>query len=337
MIILTDCLAEKIDEGCLKDANRLIKRIKSEYPDTTVVSYKQKTGLSDIHLDLNKLFLNSSLLSLIKEKNQPLLYIPFASNTTATALRMFVMSRAAKQKMQVIFAIRYPMNGFTKFLLKHSGFEVVSLSKESYDYFHDSIGRAKYLKTGIDTEKFVPIDAEQKALLRQKYDVAPDKKVLLHVGHLKYGRNVDKLLNVGDDYHVFMIASSVTENEKDDGLRQKLKSRPNTTVIESYLPNIQEIYQMSDVYLFPIVEEHNCIDVPLSVLEAAACDIPIVATKYGELKQFVGKPGFKFIDSFDKPTLNSAIDEAADIKNCNTREAVLEYDWARSVESLMNE
>ena len=60
MIILSDCLTEKLDEGCIKVANSLTRRIKSTCPDTLVVSYKQEPKTSDVHLKLNKLFLNKN-------------------------------------------------------------------------------------------------------------------------------------------------------------------------------------------------------------------------------------------------------------------------------------
>ena len=68
MIILSDCLTEKVDEGCLKIANSLTERIKSYDINTTVVSYDRTSEKSDLHLRLNKLFLNHSLLVLIRNK-----------------------------------------------------------------------------------------------------------------------------------------------------------------------------------------------------------------------------------------------------------------------------
>lgn len=335
MIILSNCLTEKVDEGCLKVANSLTKRIKLFDTATTVVSYDRKPKYSDLHLKLNKLFFNSSLLSLINKKKEPVLYIPFSSNTKASAFRIFALSLVAKYGFKVVFVLRFSMDRITKLLLKVSGVQIVALSKESYVVYNTEIGNAIYLQTGVDTRQFVPVDSDKKAELRRKYKVFPGKKVLLHVGHLKKDRNVDKLLRVGEKYHVFLVVSSVTEHEKDDELRKKLIERPNTTIIDSYLQNIEEVYQMADVYLFPVQKQENCIDVPLSVLEAASCNIPIVTTDYGELKAFKAETGFKFISDFDTVTLNEALDEMADMKNCKNREAVLSYDWDTSIETLL--
>lgn len=249
-------------------------------------------------------------------------------------LRTFILSLAVSKGLSVIFALRFPMNKMTKVLLKMSGAEIIALSRESYDFYKKEIGNAVYLKTGIDTKQFVPVNKAEKIRLRKKYAVAEGKKVLLHIGHLKDGRNIDKLLKISSDYHVFLVVSSATESEKDVILRTKLKERPNTTIIESYLEHVEEVYQMADVYLFPVQKEENCIDIPLSVLEAAACNIPIVTTDYGELKEFRREHGFYFISSLNDKELNSAIDKMAEMKNCNNRQAVLKYDWDNAVDIL---
>lgn len=66
------------------------------------------------------------------------------------------------------------------------------------------------------------------------------------------------------------MVSSVTEAEKDASIRTMLEIRGNITIIDTYLRNVQEVYQLADVYLFPVQEIENCIDIPLSVLEAAS-------------------------------------------------------------------
>lgn len=336
MIILSDCLTEKIDEGCIKVANSLAKKIKEQYPETTIVSYNRKPKQSDFHFQLNKLFINWSLFSLIRSKKEAVIYIPFASNTKASVIRIFVLSVIAKNGLSVVFVMRLPMSWITKKIMKISGAEIIALSRESYDFYTAEIGKAKYLKTGVCVNQFVPVNAEKKEALRNKYGVVPNKKVLLHVGHLKKGRNIDKLLNVGDDYHVFLVVSSVTEKERDEYLRVNLNARPNTTIIDSYLEKVEEIYQMADVYLFPVQESMNCIDIPLSVLEAAACNIPIITTDYGEIKEFINEPGFCFLDELDGFSLEQAINKVASIKNCNNRNAVMDYDWEVSIRDILS-
>lgn len=335
MIVISDCLTGKIDEGCLKVANSLTKRLKKVNPDTTIISYDRHPDFSDVHLSLNKIFLNKNLFWIIRQKKEPVLYIPFASNTTASCIRTFILSLFSGRSCSVLFALRFQMKPLACFFLKLSGSKVIALSKASYSFYKELVGeKAMYLKTGIDTNRFLPTTPETKLKLKKKYNIPEQKKVLLHVGHLKSGRNVDKLVNVNDKYHIVLVVSSVTEAEKDSKIRRQLEARGNITIIDSYLENIQEVYQMADVYLFPVQEVENCIDIPLSVLEAASCNIPIVTTEYGELTAFKGEEGFLFINDLSAESLNKAIDCMASKTVTTNREAVSEYDWEKSIDAL---
>jgi glycosyltransferase involved in cell wall biosynthesis len=74
--------------------------------------------------------------------------------------------------------------------------------------------------------------------------------------------------------------------------------------------------------------------VPLSCLEAASCNKPVLTTDYGEMKTFRGKNGFVFIDDFQRAILNERICHALSLSGCEIRREVLHYDWDRSVAQL---
>ena len=65
MIILTNCLSDVVDEGCLKVANSLIDRIKKIKPETLVITYGETGKQGDLHIQVNKLLLNGKLLWLL--------------------------------------------------------------------------------------------------------------------------------------------------------------------------------------------------------------------------------------------------------------------------------
>lgn len=337
MIILTNGLCCKTDEGALKVASSLTKKIKKLAPETTVITYGDECERGDIHLSLNKLLLDRKLFSIIKEMQEPLLYIPMPAETISTALRLLVLSLAAKKGLSVVISMSFPANPIEKFLLRLSGATIMTLSNEAYETYREIVGdKAVHLRCGVDTEKFIPADEKTKAQLRKKYKIEPGKKVVTHVGHLKEGRNIREMLKLGDEYHAVLVVSSQTESEWDMNLKADLENRPYTNIIiGKYLKNIEEIYQMSDAYFFPVVQSHNCIDVPLSAMEAAACGVPVVATEYGELKEMVGKSGFWFIDSFEPERLNELVQTAVEQKG-DPRVSVLDYDWKNAANSLIS-
>ena len=63
--------------------------------------------------------------------------------------------------------------------------------------------------------------------------------------------------------------------------------------------NIEEVYALSDCYVFPTppMNKINSIEIPLSVLEAMACNLSVITTKFGALpKVFEEGDGLIFVD-----------------------------------------
>lgn len=332
-MILTNCLTATVDEGCLRLSNSLVKRIKQKYPDTYIATYDRESALSDLHLNLNKFFFSKELFSVVRKRKENVLYIPFPAKPVATAIRTFILSLMCKKKLTVLFPMRIQAKGISKHLLKMSKAEFVAFSSASADFYSQLFGiqRVRYLKSGVDTKKFTPVHDERVSELKAKYGFDPSKPVVLHVGHLNQGRGVGELMKLSSDFQVLLVVSTLTKDEQDIKLKEKLLSCPNIRIIEDYLTDIEEIYQLCDVYFFPVSEEGRCIDIPLSCMEAAACNKPVLTTEYGEMKNFHGKSGFCFIESFDSAVLNSSVLRLLNDKSVNCREAVLEYDWDNAI------
>ena len=333
MVILTDCFRDKLDEGCIKVANSLAKRLKDK-EKSKMISYGNLTSYADEVVKVDKAFLGKNLYKALDKTDGPILFLPFSSNSKGGVVKTYFLAKKSNREVYALFTLRHSMKNWQKKMLKASKANVITLSKDSFDFFRDIVGdKAIYLRTGIDTEKFHPIEASEKNRIREKYGIKPEEKVVLHVGHLKRGRNVEKLLQISDSYKVILVVSSITE--KDNCLRESLKDK-GVIIIEDYIENINEVYQMADVYFFPVEKEKNSIDVPLSVLEAASCNIPIVCTKYGELKAFEGADGFFFMNTISEEEIAEKLSAAINYNNRdNIREAVLDYDWSKSVETLI--
>lgn len=290
-----------------------------------------------MHLQINKLMLSFGLFSFMRKHDEPILYIPFPARTFATALRIFILSFYSRKKLSVVSVMKYHTNFISRVLLRLSGADFVVFSKDASDFYEKTVGkkRVTYLRTGVDTNKFIPVSDDKKAALKEKYGF-DGRPVILHAGHLNSGRNIAELMKFDEKYQILLVTSTLTKNEQDIELRNKLLSRSNIKIIDEYIPNIEEIYQLSDIYFFPVVEQGRCIDVPLSVMEAAACNKPVITTDYGEMKAFKNKEGFYFIDSFEKENLNSIADKAVNSGDGLTRKAVSAYDWSNAVSYFIN-
>ena len=165
--------------------------------------------------------------------------------------------------------------------------------------------------------------------LREKYNFDKNDKIILHVGHMVEARNIRSFLKISDRFHIVILVS--TSTRWDENLFNDLSQKENITIVHEYIENVEEYYQLADAYLF-LVENIGCVDVPLSVLEAASCNIPIVTTRYGELAALEENNSFIFVDDFGN--VDKYLDMAISADEIKNREMVLEYDWNNTVESI---
>ena len=329
MIIISDCLTDKADEGTIKIASKLAKLLRAE--SAKVFLLNKETSFSDKSFKVGKLGFSGELIKAIKAEKGDILFIPNASMTLGICVRVLMLSVLTGRKIMLLPVYRRPVTGLMKVLLQLSGVELIVLSKESLDSYRSSIkNKIHYVKAGVDTEKFVPVDDARKRELRVKYGFDPDEKIILHVGHMVDGRNIRKLLDVSERYHVVLVVS--TSTRWDENLYNDLSKKKNITIVHEYIENIEEYYQMADMYLF-MVQERGCVDVPLSVLEASSCNKPVLATRFGELKELKESSCFSFIDDFSR--LNDSIDSVINAVDVNTREMVECYEWKKSTASIV--
>lgn len=195
-------------------------------------------------------------------------------------------------------------------------------------YGYDTI----FIPNGVDIEKFKPVDKEKRKILRYKYGFSDTDYIVLHVGPLKIGRNQQSLLTL-KGVKVLLIVSLT--NPSEDEQMEEFES-PNVIVWKKYFPNIEDIFAMVDVYVFPVFEPLNSIEIPLSVLEALACNIPVITTKYGALGRILeeGK-GLYYLEETNK--IEQILEEVRKGKNeVNTRAKVQNLSWKVVVAKVAN-
>ena len=104
-------------------------------------------------------------------------------------------------------------------------------------------------------------------------------------------------------------------------------------VTNGYNPRIAEFYGLADCYVFPTTITVGSIDVPLSILEAMACNLPVVSTRFGGLPRMFGEEkGFFYSDTANFCTKIRALKEG-NIDIC-TRRLVRPYSWDNIANNL---
>jgi len=187
---------------------------------------------------------------------------------------------------------------------------------------------------GVDIKKFTPLIAKKKEELREKYGVDKGKFVILHIGSIKKGRNVHFLEKLQKENNQIIIVGAISTGV-DRGLLQRLM-KSGCLVWDKYFEHIEEVYAISDCYMFPTppVNKINSIELPLSVLEAMACNLPVISTKFGALLRiFEEGDGLIFVDKEEDfiEKLEKIKKDDIDVK---TRDKVLPYSWENVVGGL---
>jgi len=153
----------------------------------------------------------------------------------------------------------------------------------------------------------------------------------LHVGSIKEGRNLQILGEMqGNTNQALIIGSSSTKIERTT--QSELEER-HCLVWTEYFRHIEEIYALADCYVFPTTDKTASIALPLSVLEAMACNLPVISARFGALPEVFGEgDGLIFADKED-----DFLKGLKKIKNdleVKTREKVLPYSWEKVVPKL---
>ncbi|SFR87493.1 Glycosyltransferase involved in cell wall bisynthesis [Halomicrobium zhouii] len=204
-------------------------------------------------------------------------------------------------------------------------------SPESKQFFEKHGVDCEYLFSGVSLDTHKPVSTDRKTELQEKYNLPVDEHLTLHVGSLKEWRNIPVLPDVIDEStQLVVVGSTATQEEK--AVQRQLEAA-GAIVIHEYIENIEEIYSAADLYVFPTQEQVACCDVPLTVLEAMATNLPVLTTTFGGLPvMFDEGDGLFFGDDPDQ--LSTKFDEARRVEEPNTREMVDPYSWSQAGEAL---
>ncbi len=150
-----------------------------------------------------------------------------------------------------------------------------------------SSDQVKLLPQPFDPEPFSPTDKPEKRSLKKGLGLDPDRKIILNVGRLSWGKGADR---------VFEIAEAV--QEKTDGVYQfclvgdgeyKNEFRNRFAREDVYCAgfvarqNVHKYYRIADLLIHPTRRDA----LPNVILEALAAEVPVMAAPVGEIGNLV--------------------------------------------------
>lgn len=163
-----------------------------------------------------------------------------------------------------------------------------------------SASKVEAILFGIDTKVFKP---GSKELAREKLKLPKDKIIITIVGrldpqkdHLNFFRASEIVAKKIPNASFFVVGSKLgdfSETNYYQKIRNYIKDNPRLDekiIWGGFIKNMPLVYQASDILVMASVFE----GLPLTLLEAASSELPIVATKSGSVDLVVknGKTGF---------------------------------------------
>lgn len=339
--IITDTLSKPIDEGFKKVGFRLIEEFSKENEVLAICG--SGDGITENNIEViptNRLLISHRLMKRIKYFNPDfILYIPFSSASIYSFLRSKILKFYHRKSRIVMIALQPREYTFLQKaiipLLKPD--LILTPSPQNLKILYQLHCRVEFIPLGVDIQIFTPIKEDRKKELREKYELPMHAYILLHIAQLDEKRNLKilKLLQKGNNQVVIVGSTSPPEespidNELVEDLRQS-----GIKVIIRYIKNIEEIYQLSDCYVFPTTSQIGCIGIPLSILEAMSCNLPIITTKYEGLPYlFQEKDGFFYVD--DPTEFEYKVNIAKKVVLSKTREMVKKCSWKNIAKIILS-
>jgi glycosyltransferase involved in cell wall biosynthesis len=310
IFIVSEDLVEPWDEGIKKFTVSIGRALAPDH-DVRVVNVdrgglaaaKNGTGADSIHnLPGSRTFVNVALRrEMTAARPDAVVYVPSPSDTVASFLRAFALRRhAPRARVGMVGLIPRRHGRALRPLLQGAApHRIFVPSYVSLLHLCDLGLAGSILPVGVDLATFRPGADGEKQRLRREHGIAEEAFVYLHVGHLSPKRNLGVLAKIAGLPGAMVVVVGSTSTPEDARLRDELESA-GVRVIRKFVP-VHEFYRMADAYVFPTVDSEGCVEIPLSVLEALASGIPVLARPFGGLRDFIA-PGddVRYFDNADE-------------------------------------
>lgn len=152
---------------------------------------------------------------------------------------------------------------------------------------------------GVDTTRFHPVAAAERAALRTKWGLPRDKTLFVYTGRLLRGKGLDILLDAFSgllttrpDAGLVLVGAGEGVLSVEAALRERAAIEPlrSHVVFTGRVDRVEEVLAACDVFVFPSLFEA----LGLSLLEAASCGLPCIGSETGGIVDVIedGRSGY---------------------------------------------
>ncbi|NOZ05811.1 MAG: glycosyltransferase family 4 protein [Chloroflexi bacterium] len=336
IVVFSERLEPPFDEGIKNTAWHLIRALRAGHEVAGLTTFAQGWPPDGIEpVSANKMLWGNALRRRIASfRPDMVLYIPTACATWPSFLRARILKRYAGGAPTTLISLQPRRYGpLARRLLPLLRPDHLVVAGESSRRALAALGcPADVIPPGIDVQRFVPVSAEERQSLRRRYDIASEKCVVLHVGHINAKRNVLRLVRLQECGHQVVVLGS-TSTPQDEAIARTLENA-GIRLVRHYVTDVETAYQMADVYVFPATGHTSAIEMPLSVLEALACDCPVVSTPYGDIPKRLGtSEGVRYVQTDEE--MCASVDAFCRSRPMGMRSLVLPFAWEQTARALL--
>ena len=154
-------------------------------------------------------------------------------------------------------------------------------------------GKIELVTNSVDTTRFSPVNPAIKAALRRQLSLPVDRTIITYTGRLVSYKGLPLLLRVwaqiqrvhGDAMLLVVGSGGLDVHNCEAELREfvQAKGLQNSVRFTGDVHNVHEYLQASDIFVFPTEKEAFGI----SLVEAMACGLPVIATPTGGIKDIL--------------------------------------------------
>ena len=178
------------------------------------------------------------------------------------------------------------------------------LKKDIEDRFPALSKKSDVIYNMVDTESYIPLSDGDKVKLREKLNWDHSKKHALTVANMRREKGVDLLIEAISNKKElaeiqFHVVGNQENTEYSNSVINSIQEYPfnNIELIPAVSPKeLINYYQASDFYILPSRRE----GFNVSILEAAACGLPLVCTKVGGNIEVIEKGAGLITEDFEK-------------------------------------
>ncbi|MFC1756398.1 glycosyltransferase family 4 protein [Patescibacteria group bacterium] len=306
ILLVTRPLSPPWDEASKNFAYNLAKNIKN-FQLTILVSERNANISRNVRQE--KIYTSNSFN--LKQKHNLMKYLIRTRKDfdivhyifTPTKLNSFLIKYFAKHKnaktIQTIATIREDL--FSDKQLKKLIFgDVLATYSEYARKKLNNIGldHVQHVYPGVDLDVYFPTQKNLK--LMSEWKITPDDFIISYPGeYTRLGATNDIVKSIPKIFKAiqnskFIFAcriKSEQDAQKKDEILHIFKSKGllNRIIFTDIFLDMPKLYNMSDVVIFPVRNMKGKFDVPLAVIEAMACEKPVVISDLPILSEFANE------------------------------------------------